>query len=105
MSIPCSFEELKQRSGPPLNAWGLYGPDDELGRLNLITTDSVKRGRDSIQHGIRINLKWVTDRLEIDTKTPMAILIYKLQPVIHLLSLSRSHQTTTTAGDVSHKTN
>jgi hypothetical protein len=57
MSIPCSFDELKQRSGPPLNAWGLYGADDELGRLNLITPESIKRGRDSIHHGIRINLK------------------------------------------------
>jgi hypothetical protein len=103
MSIPCSFHELKQRNGPPLNAWGLYGPDDELGRLNLITPDSVRRGRDSIQHGIRINLKWVTGGLSIDTNTLMAILICKLQSVIHLLSLTWSRQAAITARDVSPK--
>ena len=54
---PCSFDDLKSRSGPPLNAWGLYGADDELGRLNLITPEAVKRGRDAFQHGIRVNLK------------------------------------------------
>jgi hypothetical protein len=57
MSIPCTFDELKERPGPPLNAWGLYGKDDELGRLNLITPEAVKRGRDAIKHGICINLK------------------------------------------------
>ncbi|WWC92013.1 uncharacterized protein L201_006967 [Kwoniella dendrophila CBS 6074] len=53
---PCSFDELKSRSGPPYNAWGLYGANDELGRLNLITEEAVRRGRDSIKHGICINL-------------------------------------------------
>ncbi|WWC64903.1 uncharacterized protein I303_107517 [Kwoniella dejecticola CBS 10117] len=51
-----TFDDLKNRQGPPYNAWGLYGPDDELGRLNLITEQAVKRGRDSIQHGICVNL-------------------------------------------------
>ncbi|WVR09352.1 hypothetical protein IAU60_006418 [Kwoniella sp. DSM 27419] len=56
MSPPCPFDELKVRSGPPLNAWGLYGDHDELGRLNLITDEAVKRGRDAIQHGLCVNL-------------------------------------------------
>jgi len=46
-----------QKPGPPLNAWGLYGPGDELGRLNLITPETVKRGKDAIVHGIAVNLK------------------------------------------------
>lgn len=46
-----------QDPGPPLNAWGLFGPDDEYGRLNLIDTAAVKRGRDAIKHGIAVNLK------------------------------------------------
>lgn len=58
MSVPCSFEALKQREGPPFNAWGLYGDDDELGRLNLITPDAVQRGRDAIKQGRAINLKY-----------------------------------------------
>lgn len=58
MSVPCSFKALKQREGPPLNAWGLYGNDDELGRLNLITAEAVQRGRDAIKQGRAINLKY-----------------------------------------------
>ena len=46
-----------QRPGPPFNAWGLYGPDDELGRLNLITPESVQRARDAIKQGVSVNLK------------------------------------------------
>lgn len=48
------------KSGPPYNAWGLYGSEDELGRLHLITPEAVKRGRDTITEGISINLKWVS---------------------------------------------
>ncbi|WVQ82262.1 hypothetical protein IAT38_004390 [Cryptococcus sp. DSM 104549] len=45
-----------QKPGPPFNAWGLYGADDELGRLNLITPESVKRGKDTITEGRPISL-------------------------------------------------
>ncbi|WVQ77243.1 hypothetical protein IAR50_006926 [Cryptococcus sp. DSM 104548] len=52
-----SFDSLPiDKSGPPYNAWGLYGPNDELGRLNLITPESVKRGKDTVTEGIAINL-------------------------------------------------
>lgn len=54
------FDDLPlQRPGPPLNAWGLYGDDDELGRLNLITPEVVKRGLGEVKHGIVVNLKWI----------------------------------------------
>lgn len=53
----CTFDELKRREGPPLNAWGLYGADDELGRLNLIDAAAVQRGCDSVKHGLAMNLK------------------------------------------------
>lgn len=56
-SIP-SFSDLPlQRPGPPYNAWGLYGQNDELGRLNLITSESVLRGKEAIKHGISVPLK------------------------------------------------
>jgi hypothetical protein len=35
----------------------MYGKDNELGRLNLIDEAAVKRGRDAVEHGIRVNLK------------------------------------------------
>jgi hypothetical protein len=46
-----------RRPGPPLNAWGLYGDDDELGRLNLITNEAVQRGLAAATSGRVINLK------------------------------------------------
>lgn len=53
-----SFDKLPlQRPGPQLNAWGLYGENDELGRLNLITPEIVKRGLQEVKHGIVVNLK------------------------------------------------
>jgi hypothetical protein len=56
LSLP-TFDELKKHD-PPFNAWNDY-PNEELGRLNLITPESIKRGRDAIQHGIAVNLKYV----------------------------------------------
>ena len=58
MSI--SYEDLPlQRPGPPLNAWGQFGADDELGRLNLITPEVVKNGVAEVKHGIVVGLKYV----------------------------------------------
>ncbi|GMK53558.1 hypothetical protein CspeluHIS016_0101440 [Cutaneotrichosporon spelunceum] len=53
ISLP-TFDELKARD-PKFNAWHAY-PNEELGRLNLITPESIKRGRDAIKHGIAVNL-------------------------------------------------
>jgi hypothetical protein len=47
------------KDGPPFNAWGQYGPDDVLGRLNLITPESILRGAKAVRRGICINLKLV----------------------------------------------
>jgi hypothetical protein len=46
------------KNGPPCNAWGLYGKDDELGALNLITPDTVKAAAQEIQTGERVSLDW-----------------------------------------------
>jgi hypothetical protein len=61
MSI--KYDELPlQRPGPPRNAWGQFGPEDELGRLNLITPEVVKAGLGEAKHGIVVNLKYVSYR-------------------------------------------
>ncbi|OCF36999.1 hypothetical protein I316_01597 [Kwoniella heveanensis BCC8398] len=57
---PFSALPLK-KDGPPHNAWGLYSDaegdgEDELGRLNLISPQSVKRGKETITEGLVINL-------------------------------------------------
>jgi hypothetical protein len=51
------FASLPLReSDPPFSAWGLYGPDDELGALNLLTDECVKEATKEIKTGMRIGL-------------------------------------------------
>ena len=40
--------------GPGGNAWGLYGSNDELGALNLLTAGVVREAAKEIREGIRI---------------------------------------------------
>ncbi|KAJ9608742.1 hypothetical protein H2200_006513 [Cladophialophora chaetospira] len=50
------------KSGPPGNAWGLFGKDDQLGRLNLITPETVKEVVQEVKEGTRVSLDWQIDR-------------------------------------------
>ena len=42
------------KSGPRGNAWGLYGPDDEIGALNLLTPVVVREAAKEIREGVRL---------------------------------------------------
>lgn len=47
-----SYDELLVRPGvPPGSSWGLWGPDDALGCLNLLTREVVKRGLAAAHEG------------------------------------------------------
>jgi hypothetical protein len=62
-NMEVGFNDLPlQRPGPPLNAWGQFGVDDELGRLNFITPEVIKNGVAEVKHGIVVNLKSVDDQ-------------------------------------------
>lgn len=51
------FDELPLRKGdPPFSAWGLYGLDDELGTLNLLTPEVVAEAAKEVRMGVRIGL-------------------------------------------------
>lgn len=53
------FSDLPlDKEGPPGNAWGLYGFDDELGALNMITPSTVQAAAKEIRTGDRISLDW-----------------------------------------------
>ncbi|KAK3935722.1 putative cyclase [Diplogelasinospora grovesii] len=45
-------------NGPPGNAWGLYGADDCLGALNLLTPAVVVSAATEIKTGERVSLDW-----------------------------------------------
>jgi hypothetical protein len=51
------------RDGPPGNAWGLYGPDDALGALNMLTPEVVAAAaREEIRTGQRVSLDWALNK-------------------------------------------
>lgn len=53
------FESLPlDPSGPHGNAWGRFGPNDELGTLNLLTPEVVVEAAKEIRTGVRISLDW-----------------------------------------------
>jgi hypothetical protein len=57
-SVPAFSELPLDPSGPPGNAWGRFGPDDQLGMLNLLTPSVVTRAAEEIKTGIRVSLDW-----------------------------------------------
>lgn len=57
------FESLPlDPKGPSGNAWGLYGPDDNLGALNLLTPAVVASAAAEIKTGISVSLDWPLNR-------------------------------------------
>ncbi|KAH8702100.1 hypothetical protein BGW36DRAFT_458878 [Talaromyces proteolyticus] len=58
------FDELTlDPSGPKGNAWGLFGKDNSLGMLNLLTPDVVKAAASEIKDGVRFALDWQLNAL------------------------------------------
>lgn len=52
-----AFASLPLRpTDPPFCAWGLYGPDDELGTLNLLTPQRILDAAKEIRLGLSIGL-------------------------------------------------
>lgn len=53
-----NFHDLPLRKGDPkASAWGLWGDDDELGTLNLLTTSIIKYAAAEVMTGETISLK------------------------------------------------
>ncbi|KFY45624.1 hypothetical protein V494_00878 [Pseudogymnoascus sp. VKM F-4513 (FW-928)] len=55
-----AYEDLPLQKGDPHHsAWGLYGPEDELGTLNRLTDDNVlAAAKGEIKTGARVSLNW-----------------------------------------------
>ncbi len=63
MSDRPAFRDLPVRDGlPPRSAWGVFGDDDEVGALNLVTPDLVRRAAGLVTAGRVFPLAW---RLEL----------------------------------------
>lgn len=55
------FDQLPLHADhPKASAWGLWGDEDQLGTLNLLTAERVKAALLEVETGERITLKYVT---------------------------------------------
>jgi hypothetical protein len=54
-----SFDQLPAKPGnPPRSAWGLFGDDDQIGTINLLTPDRVAEAARLVRHGKVFALNW-----------------------------------------------
>lgn len=59
-----SFDKLPlHEDGPHGNAWGLFGKLDELGMLNLLTSETTAAAAKEIESGLRVSIDWPLDRM------------------------------------------
>ena len=60
MSTPLpAYRDLPVGEGrPPRSSWGLWGDDDELGTLNLLTPERALRGIGCARQGRVFPLNW-----------------------------------------------
>ncbi|PMD25416.1 hypothetical protein NA56DRAFT_686012 [Hyaloscypha hepaticicola] len=61
---PFSSLPLK-KDGPRGNAWGLFGPTDELGMLNRLTPETTLAASKEIVHGVRVSTDWALDQPKV----------------------------------------
>lgn len=60
--IPAFDDLTLDPKGPPGNAWGLFGPGNELGMLNLVTPEVTREAAKEIKEGVRFSLDWGFDK-------------------------------------------
>ena len=60
------FQELPLHpSHPPLSAWGVWGAEDQLGCLNLLTTERVVAASRMVQAGVSVGLNWELGQMKV----------------------------------------
>jgi len=59
------FADLPLESNHPSHsAWGLWGPDDELGTLNHLTPERTVDAAKLITTGTRVGLNWALEQMD-----------------------------------------
>jgi kynurenine formamidase len=63
MTIP-AFDDLPLDADGVVSAWGLFGADDSIGRLNLITPETVRKAVQSVRRGVSFGLDAPVDEFD-----------------------------------------
>jgi kynurenine formamidase len=54
-----AYRELPVRAGaPPASAWGVFGDDDQVGTVNLLTPETVRAAAQLVRTGKSFSLNW-----------------------------------------------
>lgn len=62
--LPTYAELMARTDAPPGSAWGLFGPDDQVGTLNLIDAEAVKHAASLVRRGAVFNLDYALDAFD-----------------------------------------
>lgn len=58
MNLP-SYAQLPTKEGlPPKSAWGVWGDEDEIGSINLLTPERALRAAELVKRGAVFSLNW-----------------------------------------------
>ena len=83
MSLPAELRELASQ----VSNWGRWGPDDELGTLNLIDDDAVQRGIAAARTGARIPLA-----IRLDANGPqMGTIPGRINPLHTMVAINTAY--------------
>ncbi|KAJ5138225.1 uncharacterized protein N7515_003073 [Penicillium bovifimosum] len=59
-----AFDSLPLRKdGPPGNAWGMFGDQDQMGMLNLLTPENTAAAAREIVEGVRVSTDWALNSM------------------------------------------
>ena len=54
-------QESRSKQRPAGSTWGDFGPDDQCGRMNLLTPEKVMQGIREVREGLTFNLSQPLD--------------------------------------------
>src|SRR2546426_6329776 len=81
---PALLEEYCQK----FRNWGRWGPEDEIGTLNFITPDVIKRAATLVRKG-----KVISCALNFDTNGPQTGAFGRVNPIHSMVATGTDHAT------------
>jgi kynurenine formamidase len=80
-TAPLTFEELMARTDAPAGStWGLYGDNDEVGMVNVLTPDRVLSGVGTVRRGAVFNLDLPLDAFDPHFSTKRSSPVHNIFP-------------------------